>query len=51
MVFQMAIIMLGGIFLGKYLDRYFETGSSIITAFSAILSVGLALYITLKDIK
>ncbi len=51
MAFQMAVIMLGGVFLGKYLDKYFETGSSIFTAFLAILSVGVALYITLKDIK
>ena len=51
MAFQMAVIMLGGIFLGKYLDKYFETGSGILTAFMAILSVGVALFITLKDIK
>jgi F0F1-type ATP synthase assembly protein I len=51
MAFQMAVIMLGGVFLGKYLDKYFETESAIFTAFLAILSVGVALYITLKDIK
>lgn len=51
MAFQMAVIMLGGIFLGKYLDKYFETGSGVLTAFMAILSVGVALFITLKDIK
>ena len=47
----MAVIMLGGIFLGKYLDNFFETGSGVLTAFMAILSVGIALYITLKDLK
>ena len=51
MAFQMAMIMLGGIFLGKYLDKYFETGSDIFTAILAIFSVGIALYMTLKDIK
>ena len=51
MAFQMAVIMLGGVFLGKYLDKHFETGSGVLTAFMAILSVGVALYITLKDIK
>lgn len=49
--FQMAVIMLGGIFLGKYLDKYFETESDIFTAFLAVLAVGVALYVTLKDIK
>lgn len=47
----MAVIMLGGIFLGKYLDKYFETESDIFTAFLAVLAVGVALYVTLKDIK
>ena len=51
MAFQMAGIMLGGIFIGKYLDKYFENESNILTAFFAILSTGVALYITLKDIK
>lgn len=51
MAFQMAMIMLGGIFLGKYLDKYFETESDIFTAILAIFSVGIALYMTLKDIK
>ena len=51
MAFQMAAIMLGGVFLGKYLDKYFETESGIFTAFLAILSVRVALYLTLKDIK
>ncbi len=51
MAFQMAAIMLGGVFLGKYLDKYFETESAIFTAFLAIFSVGIALYLTLKDIK
>ena len=51
MAFQMAVIMLLGIFAGKYLDKYFETESAIFTAFLAIISVGVALYLTLKDIK
>ena len=51
MAFQMAVIMLAGIFLGKYLDKQFETESAIFTALLAIVSVGVALYLTLKDIK
>ncbi len=51
MAFQMAVIMLLGVFAGKYLDRRFETETAIFTALFAILSVGVALYFILKDIK
>ncbi len=51
MAFQMAVIMIAGIYLGKYLDRYFENETSILTALCALLSVGVALYLTLKDVK
>ena len=51
MAFQMAVIMIAGIYLGKYLDKHFENESNILTALCAILSVAVALYLTLKDVK
>jgi len=51
MAFQMALIMVVGIYAGKYLDKYFGNETSILTAICALLSVGLALYLTLKDLK
>ena len=51
MAFQMAMIMVAGIYLGKYLDGYFDNETRILTALCALLSVGLALYLTLKDVK
>ncbi|MEM1214973.1 MAG: AtpZ/AtpI family protein [Bacteroidota bacterium] len=49
MAFQMGIIILLGVFAGKKLDEYFQT-EPYLTVLLALLSIGAALYSTLKDL-
>jgi hypothetical protein len=49
MAIQMAVIILGGIFLGKYLDERNETGK-LWTIILSIASVGVAMYSVIKDL-
>ena len=47
--FQMAAVIVLGAFGGKYLDKYLET-SPVFTLILTVVSVGLALYLFIKDI-
>ena len=49
MAFQMIVIILGGAMLGKYLDQILNFEKPLCTVFLALLSIGMALYIALKD--
>jgi ATP synthase protein I len=49
MVFQMAVIIFGGSYLGAYLDGRFEMKKPIFTATLALFSVFLAIYFVIKD--
>ncbi len=47
---QMAILLLVGTYLGKKLDEHFATEKPYFTALLAILFLGAAFYIILKDL-
>ncbi len=49
MAFQMIIIILSGAMLGRYLDQRFNFEKPLCTVFLALFSIGIALYIALKD--
>lgn len=49
MAMQMGVIILLGVFSGKKLDEYFQT-EPYLTVLLALLSIGVALYSTLKDL-
>lgn len=49
-VFQMAIIILAGTFGGIKLDSKFRLETPIFTIVLSLLSVGLAIYIVIKDL-
>lgn len=49
MAMQMGVIILAGVYLGKYLDSYFQTTPYLLVAMS-LFSIFAALYTTLKDI-
>lgn len=42
--FQMLITILLGVWLGRYLDSYFDTGKPWFTLGFALLAIGVALY-------
>ncbi len=50
MAFQMGIIILVGTLIGRQLDKYFETSKPFLTVVMALLSIGAALYLSLKDL-
>ena len=46
---QMALIIGGGCYGGYKLDEYFKTVTPIFTIILSLLSIGLAMYVVLKD--
>jgi len=44
----MGIIIVGGAYLGKYLDLQFENQAPIFTIIFSLLAIFIALYISLK---
>ena len=50
MAIQMGIIILAGTYLGKKLDEYFQTERPLLTVLCALISIFLALYLSLKDL-
>jgi uncharacterized membrane protein YfcA len=50
MAIQMGVIILIGTFAGQKLDAYFQTARPYLTVLMALLSIFVALYLTLKDI-
>lgn len=51
MAFQIAAYVLVGIFIGKQLDKYFETSRPFFTAFGAILFLVAYFIKLMNDIK
>jgi F0F1-type ATP synthase assembly protein I len=49
MAFQMIFIILIGTFLGKFLDSRLEFRQPTFTVAFALISIGIALYIVLKE--
>ena len=49
LVFQMAVIIFGGCYLGIYLDNRFQTKTPVFTASLALFSVFLAIYFAIRD--
>jgi hypothetical protein len=49
LAFQIGFIILLGTLAGKYLDRHFQLPKPIFTLVLSLLSVFVALYISLKD--
>lgn len=49
MAMQMGVIILIGVYAGKYLDEYFETEPYLLVTM-ALFSIFAALYSTLKDL-
>jgi F0F1-type ATP synthase assembly protein I len=49
MAFQMIFVILLGTFLGKFLDSRLEFRQPTFTVVFALLSIGIALYIALKE--
>jgi F0F1-type ATP synthase assembly protein I len=49
MAIQMAVTILGCLFLGKYLDEKNETGK-VWTIMLSIVGVGVAMYSVIKDL-
>ena len=48
--FQMAIIIGGGCYGGYKLDEHFNNTNSVFTIIFSLLSIGLAMYVVIKDI-
>jgi F0F1-type ATP synthase assembly protein I len=46
---QMALIIGGGCYAGYKLDEYYKTTTPIFTIILSLLSIGIAMYIVLKD--
>ncbi len=51
MAFQMFIIIGLGVFVGKKLDTYFEFEKAVMTPLFALLGLGLAFYLIIKDLS
>ena len=49
MAIQMAVIIGGGSFGGYKLDEYYKNTTPIFTIILSLVSIGLAMYIVLKD--
>ena len=47
---QMAMIIGGGCYGGYKLDEYYKNTNSVFTIILSLLSIGLAMYVVLKDI-
>ena len=47
---QMAVIIGGGCYGGYKLDEYYKNTNSVFTIILSLLSIGLAMYVVLKDI-
>ena len=50
MGFQMLATILIGTFIGVEADKYFRLHTPIFTIFGAILSVGIAMYVAVRDL-
>ena len=48
--FQMAIIIGGGCYGGYKLDEHFKNTNSVFTIILSLLSIGLAMYVVIKDV-
>ena len=48
--FQMAIIIGGGCYGGYKLDEHYNNTNSVFTIILSLLSIGLAMYVVIKDI-
>lgn len=46
---QMALIIGGGCYAGYKLDEYYKTSTPIFTIILSLLSIGMAMYLVLKD--
>jgi F0F1-type ATP synthase assembly protein I len=51
MVFQMAGTIGLGVFIGKQLDAYWGFEKAIMTAVCALLGLGIAFYLIMKDVS
>lgn len=51
MAFQMIIVILGGVFGGRWLDRTVHWSVPIFTLFLSQLSVALAVYLAVRDLN
>ena len=47
---QMAIIIGGGCYGGYKLDEYYKNTNSVFTIIFSLLSIGLAMYVVIKDV-
>ncbi len=47
--FQMLVIILAGVFVGRELDKWIQLGFPVFTLFFSILAVILAIYYVIKD--
>ena len=47
---QMAIIIGGGCYGGYKLDEYYKNSNSVFTIIFSLLSIGLAMYVVIKDV-
>ena len=47
---QMVVIILAGVFGGKKIDEYLQLKFPICTVFLSFISVGLAIYLVIKDL-
>lgn len=48
--FQMAIIIGGGCYGGYKLDEHYNNTNSVFTIILSLLSIGLAMYVVIKDV-
>ena len=47
---QMAVIIGGGCYGGYKLDEYYKNTNSVFTIIFSLLSIGLAMYVVIKDV-
>ena len=47
---QMAVVIVGAVFLGQYLDTFLETETPWLTIFFALLGVFGGLYLIIKEV-
>jgi hypothetical protein len=49
LAFEMVIIMVAGVYGGRFFDRFFALHFPLFTLFLSLISVGLAIYLAIKD--